>query len=246
MVGHKSTLLELIEDLKTIGIKYTHTEFCQGRVTRWGLAWTYQDNDIYKLVPPREKLRKKNIPIVYLLPELPNCTFNIEEAFNKIKNIFQELNITYKVIEKRGHNISVDVIANANTWSNQRRKRRLQKRIQDDTTKKIKFKDGNCNCMDLNANNQSELLLNTHKAEIDLYNFKHLDKCESSTETKSNNLKNALSPEYFDVSSIPVVHALMKIFKRNNDVLLQMEFYDGTAGKEGLHQIIQYIKNNWK
>lgn len=49
MVGHKYTLAELIQDLQANGIKYTHTEFCQGHVTRWGLAWTYQNYDIYKL-----------------------------------------------------------------------------------------------------------------------------------------------------------------------------------------------------
>lgn len=49
MVGHKYNLAELIQDLKADHIKYTHTEFCQGRVTRWGLAWTYHNFDIYKL-----------------------------------------------------------------------------------------------------------------------------------------------------------------------------------------------------
>lgn len=49
MVGHKYNLKELLNDLASEGIKHTHTEFCQGRVTRWGLAWTYQDHDIYKL-----------------------------------------------------------------------------------------------------------------------------------------------------------------------------------------------------
>lgn len=49
MIGHKYNLNVLIQDLKSENIKYTHTEFCQGRVTRWGLAWTYQDHDIMKL-----------------------------------------------------------------------------------------------------------------------------------------------------------------------------------------------------
>lgn len=49
MVGHKYNLKELTIDLKADGIKYTTTEFCQGRVTRWGLAWTYQDYDFSKI-----------------------------------------------------------------------------------------------------------------------------------------------------------------------------------------------------
>lgn len=49
MVGHKYNLSVLLEDLKSEGITHTHTEFCQGRVTRWGLAWTYQQYDLYEL-----------------------------------------------------------------------------------------------------------------------------------------------------------------------------------------------------
>lgn len=49
MIGHKFNLEELLEDLKAEGLKHTKSEFCQGRVTRWGLAWTYENYDIYKL-----------------------------------------------------------------------------------------------------------------------------------------------------------------------------------------------------
>lgn len=49
MVGHKYNLKELLQDLKSDGIQHTHTEFCQGRVTRWGVAWTYQNYNLYKL-----------------------------------------------------------------------------------------------------------------------------------------------------------------------------------------------------
>lgn len=49
MIGHKYNLKEFLLDLKAEGIKYTTTEFCQGRVTRWGVAWTYQNCDLSKL-----------------------------------------------------------------------------------------------------------------------------------------------------------------------------------------------------
>lgn len=38
-----------MEDLKAEGIINTHTEFCQGRITRWGLAWTFQNYNIESL-----------------------------------------------------------------------------------------------------------------------------------------------------------------------------------------------------
>lgn len=49
MVGHKYNLNVLIQDLKSEAINFTHTEFCQGRVTRWAIAWTYKHYDLYNL-----------------------------------------------------------------------------------------------------------------------------------------------------------------------------------------------------
>lgn len=49
MVGHKYNLKELVLDLKAEDIEHTTTEFCQGRVTRWGLAWTYEDVKLSEL-----------------------------------------------------------------------------------------------------------------------------------------------------------------------------------------------------
>lgn len=49
MVGHKYNLNELVQELGTENIRHTHTEFCQGRVTRWGLAWTFKEYDLYSL-----------------------------------------------------------------------------------------------------------------------------------------------------------------------------------------------------
>ncbi|KAJ0176572.1 hypothetical protein K1T71_007751 [Dendrolimus kikuchii] len=242
MVGHKYTLAELIQDLQADGIKYTHTEFCQGHVTRWGLAWTYQNYDIYKLVPPREKLRKTRTPIVYLLPELPNAVYTVEEAFKKLSYIFRELNIDYKVMEKRGHNISVDLIAKTNTWSNQRRKRRLQKRLQDEI-KKIKTDDV-CD-QNMNAKSDPGAVLNLFPDSIVVNNSSHSDNNESNNKALKIN-GNEETTHNKEIQYTPVVHALLKLFKKDKDILLQMEFYEGIAGKQGLHQIVQYIKNNWK
>ncbi|KAG6452831.1 hypothetical protein O3G_MSEX007772 [Manduca sexta] len=229
MVGHKYNLAELIQDLKADKIIYTHTEFCQGRVTRWGLAWTFQDYNIHELVPSRDKLRKKTLPLTYLLPELPNCVYNVETAVTKIKNMLIDLNMMYKVIEKRGNNICLDVIAKTNTWSNQRRKKRMMKRIEAENVKKIKH--------DTADKVDAEQHVN--------------DAVDASSSLISNGSSISPIPETNDhtqniTETEHVIHAILKVIKKENDVLLQMELVDGTAGKEGLHQIIQYIKNNWK
>lgn len=44
----------------------------------------------------------------------------------------------------------------------------------------------------------------------------------------------------------PIIHACLKVLKKDNNFFFEMDFISGSGGKEGLHQIGQYIKNNWK
>ncbi|KAF9822652.1 hypothetical protein SFRURICE_012431 [Spodoptera frugiperda] len=239
MVGHKYNLSVLLEDLKSEGITHTHTEFCQGRVTRWGLAWTYQQYDLYELVPPRGKARKKHKPTIFLLPELTCCEGSVETALNKMKGMLDILCIQHKILDKRGSNITLDIVAKNNTWSNQRRKRRLQNRTESDAkvpklhTQKDMVLPNPINnqidgesaleASDTSFNNDDNI---TNQSEIN----------ESKQDTSSVNSTN---------KDEPLVHAFLKLVKKDN-ILLELEFLDGCAGKEGLHQIAQYIKNNWK
>ncbi|CAH2262822.1 U6 small nuclear RNA (adenine-(43)-N(6))-methyltransferase [Pararge aegeria] len=230
MVGHKFNLKELVIDLKAVGITYTTTEFCQGRVTRWGLAWTYQNYDFSTIYSPKDKLPKKRAPILFSLPELKDCSDNIE----KLKRILENLQISHKVITKRKTDLMLDVIAFSNTWSNQRRKRRILKRLSEDPVKKAR----------LNLKNQSDESSEKEKEEISKSNETIVTKSiERAEENTSNNVSYNNSIEKHKEA---VVHALMKIFKKDELVNIEMEFINGSAGKEGLHQIVQYIKNNWK
>ncbi|XP_053610112.1 U6 small nuclear RNA (adenine-(43)-N(6))-methyltransferase [Plodia interpunctella] len=236
MVGHKYNFKELLEYLKSEGIKYTHTEFCQGRVTRWGLAWTYQDYDIYNLVPPRGQPHKKNLPIAYLLPAIPDRPHDVETASNKLKAIMDDLHMTYKVINKRGNNIMLDVTAPTNTWSNQRRKRRLMQRLVAEDAKRSK-PEGNAEPTSIHLSSTLE----SEEEKQDQAGHKNICNPEEMSSI-NNNINNSDSK----TSDNLVVHAMLKILKRDNDIIMEMEFLNGTAGKEGLHQIVQYIKNNWK
>ncbi|CAH0585647.1 unnamed protein product [Chrysodeixis includens] len=229
MIGHKYNLNVLIQDLKCEGMGFTHTEFCQGRVTRWAIAWTYKDYDLYNLVPPRDKPRKKNTSTMFILPEIPSCKYSTEGVLEKIKEILNNLSIIYKVFDKRGNTISLDVIANSNTWSNQRRKRRLMK--NETITKKPKI--------NLEADDSG----NTDSVSISAINGDHQEKADKTT-----CLDKSLTPTKEDPkeSDQPLVHAFFKLLKKEQEVFLEIEFLDGSAGKEGLHQIVQYIKNNWK
>ncbi|CAH0751515.1 unnamed protein product [Diatraea saccharalis] len=221
MIGHKYNLKELLQDLTAERIRFTHTEFCQGRVTRWGLAWTYQDYDIYKLVSPRDKVRKKNTPIAYSLPKLPECANNVESCTEKIKTIFQSLDIEYKLLNKIGNKVNMQFTATKDTWSHQRRKRRLMKRINENDAKKLKMNNETINGN--STNNPSDMV-------------------QEIPDANCHNTKN--SKEHGDMD--PIIQAFLKVFEKDDNLFFEVEYLSGSAGKEGLHQIVQYIKNNWK
>ncbi|XP_068633543.1 U6 small nuclear RNA (adenine-(43)-N(6))-methyltransferase [Battus philenor] len=226
MIGHKYNMKELVLDLKAKGIKYTTTEFCQGRVTRWGLAWTYQEYDLHSLVPPRHKDKKKHVPITCVLPTVQDQSYEVENVTEKIKTIFSCLNIDYDQMTKKRNEVIINFVGLNNTWSNQRRKRRLLKRLAEPEIKKqkLEYQDGN-----------------ERTSEVS----------QTQTEEKSNLLCETKSDNGNEHSALvnggkPIIQGIIKIYKKQNKLILEMEYLDGSAGKDGIHQILQYIKNNWK
>lgn len=170
------------------------------------------------------------------MTELTEKTNNIDAIQDKIKSILKNLQITHKVLSKKGNSLSIDIVATANTWSNQRRKRRLMKR-QESENKKIKFDaDKEISVENNNLEEQSEIPFASVSVDSN-----------TVTNTKSN------QTEVDCIGEIPrpqenqeLVHAFIKIFIKKAEVILETEFLSGSSGKEGLHQIVQYIKNNWK
>lgn len=166
---------------------------------------------------------------MFLLPEILSCKYSTDGALEKIKEILNRLNIIYKIFDKRGNTISLDIIANTNTWSNQRRKRRLMR--NESPAKKSKMDHEENESSNLDSQSGGEINGNV---EEKTNNTSCLDKCLSPTKEESKE------------SDQPLVHAFFKLLKKENEIFLEIEFLNGSAGKEGLHQILQYIKNNWK
>lgn len=173
------------------------------------------------------------------MPELTSCEGSVETALNKMKGMLDILCIQHKILDKRGSNITLDIVAKSNTWSNQRRKRRLQNRTENDAK-----------VPKLHTEQDSMVLPNPINNQVD--GESTLEASDSSFNIDDNITNQSEINESKHTSSVnstnkdePLVHAFLKLVKKDN-ILLELEFLDGCAGKEGLHQIAQYIKNNWK
>ncbi|CAK1551139.1 unnamed protein product [Leptosia nina] len=263
MVGHKYNLKEIVMDLKAEGIMHCTTEFCQGRVTRWGVAWTYQNYDFTKLAPLYDKTRKKNNLITFEVPKIPDQKYTIDRITEKLKLLLEGLKIENKMISKRRNEVCLDMIAFTNTWSNQRRKRRLMKRI-DDEVKKAKLSVPEPSNNDSTENNDKlkeskidtrgnviEVLIaepqNTELSQSNQQSERDsADTSISSSEQSSNKSVMQKDKSLHICGHNPLSHAIIKVHCKGDIFLISMEYLNGTAGKEGLHQILQFIKNNWK
>lgn len=229
-------------------------------------------------VPGRNTPRKKTKPIVFLLPELPSTPYDMENIIKKVKSLLEGLKIKFKVLNKRGNNLLLDIWTVENTWSNQRRKRRLMKRLRDGDAKKPKVEGTDTIDGIVSNTSETQTVSETGEKSDDIEEIVSKDDVdmqkmvESTLKTSVNikinreeckkidkNQNESIQPQpsltinstnsdqvNTSIESDIVVHAFLKLYKKDNDILLEMEFLDGTAGKEGLHQIVQYIKNNWK
>lgn len=167
----------------------------------------------------------------------------MNEAIEKLKKILEDLKIISEIVTKKKNEFVLNILAYSNTWSNQRRKRRLQKRLLDEKAKqpKLEFENNtntetsNCELVvkesPIESYLEKKIIDSQQKEKIsDVHNLEDI-----TTNTESENYKK-------DV----VVQGIMKTYIKDNDLFIEVEYLNGTAGKEGMHQIVQYIKNIWK
>lgn len=221
-------------------------------------------------VPGRNTPRKKNKPVVFLLPELSSIPYDVENVSKKIKLLLKELKIDFKVLNEKLNNLSLNIWTAENTWSNQRRKRRLMKRLQNDDNKKPKLKEtdtiNGTSSDTFQTGEESDNKEKIANKDVDaqkmvegtlkssVYIRINSEEHEKGDTSENESIQPQTSLTLNSTNSCPntfiepdfVVHAFLTLCKKGNDIILEMEFLDGTAGKEGLHQIVQYIKNNWK
>ena len=93
MVGQKSSLDVLKSELKKVGVaSSTQTEFCQGNVTRWGLAWTFLLEVSLHVVSKKKKKEKPPMKYVVPIPDDPLC-YTVSTVSSKLKALFTLLQV---------------------------------------------------------------------------------------------------------------------------------------------------------
>lgn len=133
MLGKKTSLPILKYELAKNGITNVGvTEFCQGRTMRWGLAWSF-DNDVKFPSPPSKSVKASTSkpPLVFEVPRdlsaWDGADYNESGISHILKQLFDQLQMESKELDGKP---GWCVTAQQNTWSNQRRKRRLEEHLR--------------------------------------------------------------------------------------------------------------------
>ncbi|XP_070501531.1 U6 small nuclear RNA (adenine-(43)-N(6))-methyltransferase [Chironomus tepperi] len=125
MFGCKKNFEKFLALLKSHKIdSYTTTELVQGKVYRWAIAWSFSRNLSNFEKQVNQKTEKSRNVLKHVIENA-----NFTEIHDLILQILKDLKISIKCI-KCEHNklYQYELEAVDNTWSNQRRKRRAEKR----------------------------------------------------------------------------------------------------------------------
>lgn len=219
MLGHKTSFQHILNELKANEIcNFCSAEFCQGKTTRWGIAWTFRFNLLLRTVPMLGATQPKS-PINFY----PNDVDDIDLAAKKVLKIMSTLaqpsNPDNSIESLSEH--SFRFIAFSNSWSNQRRKRREQMRNQSN-----------------NDTEESDEMANPKRCKLDI--------AVNDEANQSNNQNDATNNDFKQ----PVLHIEINTLSQTASefktvVEIQLKYLNGIAGINGLHELLQFIRNKW-
>nr|XP_018902763.1 PREDICTED: methyltransferase-like protein 16 homolog [Bemisia tabaci] len=125
MVGIKSNLKKLVSLLKSTSVEsVTQTTFSQGRTMRWGVAWTYDKSVRLLPAPVSKKSKDKPLQQEFHPPHTP------ESVEKDVLALLDKLEIKHTEVKKKNSLKVFELTAYKNTWSHQRKLRRMAKRKQ--------------------------------------------------------------------------------------------------------------------
>jgi U6 snRNA m6A methyltransferase len=221
MLGHKSSVKKVMGMLRSRHIKYiSTTEFCQGRTMRWGVAWSFSTS--LRAIEPHATIMRRSSESVtsYVLPPITeSLPLTLSTAVHRLNELFDALKIELKLI-KRIDDLSetFQFCAYENTWSHQRRKRREIVKLPGYQNKiNQAIELGEGSVVD--TPNPKRVKIDITEPEILLEALVCVENRE--TETADD------EPE-------------------DNEIVLKISFIKGNFGRDGVNQVMQYLKNNWK
>lgn len=233
MLGRKASLKELRKFINESGVGVTSqvtAEFCQGKVMRWGIAWTFR-TDIDLTKSHRLKHFTPKAPLRYQLPfTMKNCEYALPAVTERVKQLLaDDLHICFDVIRETVHTTEIWITSDVNTWSGQRRKRRQQMR-----------EAAAMHNVDLEHSGDSGDA--TAKRKLDSSTEESFE--ELSVQSPQKKVKEGASAESEQAEADSfLLHCSLVLKQKNKAIVMKVQTKDMCRDHEAPHQVFQYFKN---
>lgn len=150
----------------------------------------------------------------------------------------------------------MEMVASNNKWSHQRRKRRQVNNIPDDEQKKLNPTSTSINKTDSdditvkNAKKrkldsfENDIVKTAHSDDSKADEIKQIDIDQKNVKQINNNDPSTSRSDCNEDKSLYLKAALC-LRKHEDFLLLEIAYMSGECGKDGVNQVVQFIKNNW-
>ena len=244
LLGHKSSLSPVKQFLVTMGAaSITTTEFCQGKTMRWGLAWTFLPNLSLNSVIGTKAKKDKQKPYTFTIekPEsLPQSDYTAMAMYQRIKRWLEEISVNVLTHKETKFMCSAKISAAGKTWQNQRRMKRERKR------KMVENSDEDCLVKKMRNGKYSEM---DASGDQDNTNLKVEDALLNEILSADNTQANTECAPEAEEAEVPVAPAVsvlecaLSVRWSGEKVVMDLSYLEGEAGRDGVHQLAQFVKN---
>lgn len=269
MLGHKANVRPVLRLLAELGIRnVARTEFCQGRTTRWAIAWTFDDTIRLASVPATgptcggtlaSAAAAKRRTFSYDIPGASE--HRLLEHQQRLERILNAVGL--QLVEKRqqsGDLWLAKVSTSANTWSNQRRRRREMQRAAAaaaTATVFVNVPEQSNDAMDVGTavDEETSSVSSTMSKEDESFYADEVCQLNCDDELAATKrmrmdggndavcVADAAQP---DVLLCVQLSLARTVIGGNASVQLTLEYLSGSAGRDGAYQLMQFIRNQWK
>uniref|UniRef100_A0A182WDY1 U6 small nuclear RNA (adenine-(43)-N(6))-methyltransferase n=1 Tax=Anopheles minimus TaxID=112268 RepID=A0A182WDY1_9DIPT len=234
MIGHKSSYEKILRALKQASIhNITVSRFCQGNTTRWAVAWSFDAKLLLPLVPNSLTTGENNVsPGKKKAVGKPvSCRIFAASDMDSIQSVkkciltkLQAIAIDVRAVVETSttDEIILELSAQENTWSHQRRKRRAAQ-ISPDGKEMPNGNGTQPKCYD--QQNGPEYSNKRPRLEEEQYEISSKEKIHADDS---------------------YLRAALNIHRKEDGYYLALQYVAGNAGKDAVNQILQYLKNTIK
>ena len=249
LLGHKSSLSPLKQCLSSAQVtSLVTTEFCQGKTMRWGLAWTFISGlDLRHVFNTKSnKDKQKAFTTTIDKPDtIAQSDYNARTIFSRIKMWLEGINVELLSNKESKFMYSGKVKAKEKTWQNQRRLKREEKRkrnniddeVNDNKKQKLVEEGKFTELLDDDKSCVADSNLSDALNQEVLGSLKKSARNENTVDDKGD--EDNVKTEHF------VLICDLTVKWSGGKVVLELCYRQGDAGRDGVHQLCQFIKNKF-